>query len=216
MAKRRVVIVGAGGCAREVAWTLRECDGLEFAGFAVSDLASLGPYDSRERVLGDLDWLRSHRDRFDALAMGIGSPAARLRIADELERDFGPERWAQVLHPSARWERESASLAHGVVICANVVGTVNLVLEAHAMVHYSCTLGHESRLGRASVLNPACNVSGGVAIGAAVMVGTGAQILQYLKIGDGATIGAGAVVTRDLLPGETVTGVPARPLRGGA
>ena len=54
-----------------------------------------------------------------------------------------------------------------------------------------------------------------LALGAAVIVGTGAQVLQYLKIGDGATVGAGAVVTRDVLPGETVTGVPARPLRSG-
>jgi maltose O-acetyltransferase len=44
------------------------------------------------------------------------------------------------------------------------------------------------------------------------LIGTGAVILQGLTIGRGATVGAGAVVTRDVAPGSTVVGVPARPL----
>jgi UDP-2-acetamido-3-amino-2,3-dideoxy-glucuronate N-acetyltransferase len=41
-------------------------------------------------------------------------------------------------------------------------------------------------------------------------LGSGAIVLGGVRIGAGATIGAGAVVTRDVAPGETVAGVPAR------
>ena len=41
-------------------------------------------------------------------------------------------------------------------------------------------------------------------------IGSGAAILCGITIGEGAVIGAGAVVTRDVPPGATVAGVPAR------
>jgi UDP-2-acetamido-3-amino-2,3-dideoxy-glucuronate N-acetyltransferase len=43
-------------------------------------------------------------------------------------------------------------------------------------------------------------------------IGSGATILGGVRIGHGALVGAGAVVTRDVAPGETVVGNPARPL----
>jgi UDP-2-acetamido-3-amino-2,3-dideoxy-glucuronate N-acetyltransferase len=44
-------------------------------------------------------------------------------------------------------------------------------------------------------------------------IGTGATILGGIEIGARSTIGAGAVVTRDVPPGATVAGNPARILR---
>jgi acetyltransferase-like isoleucine patch superfamily enzyme len=54
-------------------------------------------------------------------------------------------------------------------------------------------------------------VSRPVRIGDDVWVGIGAIILKGVTIGDGARIGPGAVVTRDIEPGRTVAGNPARP-----
>ena len=50
-----------------------------------------------------------------------------------------------------------------------------------------------------------------VRIGSDVWIGGGAIILPGIAIGDGAVIGAGSVVTRDVGPGVTVAGNPARP-----
>jgi len=41
-------------------------------------------------------------------------------------------------------------------------------------------------------------------------IGSGAVILGGIRVGAGALVGAGAVVTRDVSPGTTVAGVPAR------
>ena len=47
-------------------------------------------------------------------------------------------------------------------------------------------------------------------IGDGVIVGSGAQILGPISVGAGARVGANAVVVRDVAPGMTVVGIPAR------
>jgi maltose O-acetyltransferase len=49
-----------------------------------------------------------------------------------------------------------------------------------------------------------------ISIGQNVWIGGAAVILPGVKIADGAIIGAGAIVTRDVPPGATVVGNPAR------
>lgn len=45
-----------------------------------------------------------------------------------------------------------------------------------------------------------------------VVVGSGAQILGPIEIGEGAKIGANSVVTKDVAAGQTVVGIPGKPV----
>ena len=53
-------------------------------------------------------------------------------------------------------------------------------------------------------------------IGNRVYIGAGAKIIGKLTVGDGARIGANAVVTKDVPPGSTAIGVPAKIVRKAA
>ncbi len=207
--KRRIVVLGAGGQARELAWYLRDL-GDQCLGFVVSDLSKLGENDSRDRVVGDESWIDAHIGEIDGLALGIGTPMARLRVAERLRARHPKIPWPPIVHPSVVFDRETMKLGEGVMLGAGAILTTNVVLHELCMVNFGATLGHEAVIGRGAVINPGANISGGVQIGDGCLVGTGAQILQYLTVGMGSTVGAGAVVTKDVEAGVTVVGVPAQ------
>jgi len=211
---KRLCIVGAGGFAREVAWLVSDINRFtmtyQFLGYVVSDLSRLGDHDSREQVLGDFNWLEENKGKVDVLGMGIGNPAIKSAIAAELESRFPNLEWPALVHPCVQFDRTTTELGRGVVLCAGTIGTVNLVFEPFSMVNLACTIGHETRIGKNCVVNPTVNLSGGVTLEEEVLVGTGAQILQYIRVGAGATVGAGAVVNKDVPPHETVVGIPAK------
>lgn len=212
----KIAIVGAGGFAREVAWLISDialqqsldetCAQFEFAGFLVSDLSKIGDCDSK--VLGDFSWLKNNR--VEALAMGIGNPAVRLKIGNELQERFPAIKWPALIHPSVKYGA-SCLFEEGVNVCAGTIATVNVTFGRFSMVNLSCTIGHESQIGEGTVINPLSAISGGVKIGSRVLVGTHASILQYITVGDDAVVGSGAMVHKDVAAGITVMGVPAKP-----
>jgi acetyltransferase-like isoleucine patch superfamily enzyme len=101
-------------------------------------------------------------------------------------------------------------------------------VQSHAFVCEGVTIGDRVFVGHGVVFvndkRPrAANPDGGLAgpgdwellatvVEDGASIGSGAVVLGGVTIGAGATVGAGAVVTRDVAPGSTVVGNPARPL----
>ncbi len=214
MSKKKIAIIGTGGFAREVKWLISDINRTEpryeFVGYVVSDLTKLGEHDSRDEVRGDFQWLEN--GLADAVTLGIGNPAVRLSLAAEIEARFPRLEWPQLIHPSVQMDFASAKLGKGIILCAGTIATVNVTIEPFAMVNLACTLGHESIIGRGSVLNPTVNISGGVTVEEGALIGTGAQILQYVRVGKSSRVGAGAVANKDIPAGVTAVGIPAKAL----
>lgn len=217
MTAKRIAILGAGGQAREVEWLIRDinrkCPTYEFLGYVVGSVSDLSDKDTREGLLGDESWLESNRNRVDCLAIGIGSPSLRLKLAVALTSRFPDIEWPSLIHPLATYDPATCEVGVGVLLCAGTTCTVRVKFGSFALINCGCTVGHEVQIGKGCVVNPGANVSGGVILGDGVLVGSGAQVLQYLRIGPGATIGSGAVVVKNVEAGVTVVGVPAAPLK---
>ncbi len=213
---KKIVVIGAGGHARETRFLIEELNQAEpkyqFIGYLVSDLAALGEYDSRDEVLGDFSWFKKINEPI-AAAIGIGNPKHRLKVVREIRSLTDKVDFPVLIHPNVVYDPNSCWFEEGVIICSHCSLTVNIHVKKYAYINRSCAIGHEAVIGEGCVINPLSSISGGVIIGDGCLIGTGAIILQYIKIGENATVGAGACVTKDVEPGTTVVGIPARPLR---
>ena len=74
-------------------------------------------------------------------------------------------------------------------------------------------IGHNCRIGRFCLIAAHTGLSGTVTVGDGVMFGGQAGVGDHITIGDRAGVAGGAGVLKDIPPGETWSGYPARPLR---
>ena len=73
-------------------------------------------------------------------------------------------------------------------------------------------VGHDAQIGEDCELAPGTVVGGHAILEDKVRCGINVSVLPFKRIGRGARVGAGAVVTKDVPPGETWAGNPARRL----
>ena len=107
---------------------------------------------------------------------------------------------------------EYARLGSGCIIRHQAIVSAQVELGRNCVVSDNAYVGHDSTVGDHTYISPGVCINGSVTIGEASFIGTGAVILPERRIGSGCTIGASACVVADVADGQTVAGVPARPL----
>ena len=89
---------------------------------------------------------------------------------------------------------------------------MGIVIGETAEIHDNVTMYHGVTLG-GTTYNPNRVSKRHPTIESDVTIGAGAQILGGIIIGRGAKIGANAVVVKDVTPGASVVGIPAKPVK---
>lgn len=210
-----IVVYGAGGHGREVAALVAARravgDEWDFRGFLSDDGSSVGHEVAGMPVLGGEDWLRKNPGT--AVAMGIGSPADRSRVARRITPLVGS--FPSLVHPSSVI-MDRANLAQGVMVFAGSVVSVDVQIGEFAAVNVHVSVSHDCRLGRFATLAPRVALAGSTVIGEGADLGTGAVSIPGVRVGTWSVVGAGAVVIRDVPDHCTAIGVPARVIRNHA
>ncbi len=211
---KKLVIIGASGFGREVAWLVERINEKEMTweilGFLDDNIDMIGKSINGYSVLGTIDNIDTYSHAFFVCA--IGSSKVRESIIKRI-KDINPEiQYATLIDPSVEMS-PLVNIGEGTIICAHTIITVNIQIGCHVIINLDCTIGHDAVLQDYVTLYPSVNVSGITNIGHAVELGTGMQIIQGKTIGDHSIVGAGAVVVKDIPARCTAVGSPAKPIK---
>lgn len=184
----RVFILGTSGLAREMVDLAR----LHFGSQSRCELVS---FEEEDRIVHGATAL-----------LGMGDPLTRSRVMTRLSSKL---HFPAIRHPFAELS-ESSTIGQGTILTSGSVVTCDVALGDGVLLNLNATVGHDATVGSFTCVNPGAHISGSVTIGERCLIGAGAIILEGINVGSDARIGAGAVVTRDVAPGTTVVGVPAK------
>lgn len=209
---KRIAIIGAGGFGREVEMLIEQINQVkttwEFVGY-YDDGKPAGEAIGRKKVLGTVPDLAALKDEMN-IVIAVGEPRTKKKIHEAIKNNPRIS-YPTLLHPNVQIGR-NVSIGEGSIICAGNIITVDIALGRHTILNLSCTVGHDTVMKDYCSVMPGVNISGEVTINECVYIGTGAKIINQLTVGDNVTIGSGAVVTKNLEPGVTAVGIPAKPL----
>ena len=206
-----VIVVGAGGHGQVVADILRAAARAgareRLAGY-VDDCQSLeGQLLAGGRVLGVISSLRDIVH--DGIVIAVGDNQTRERLWRVLS--VAGESFVVARHPAAIVS-EDVRVGAGSMLCAGAIVNTGASIGRAVILNTGCSVDHHSTIGDFVHIAPGVHMGGEVAVGARAFVGIGAVVLPGIRIGEDSIVGAGAIVTRDVAPGTTVVGCPAKPI----
>ncbi len=198
-----LLLVGASGLAREV---LAAC-AVGVVGILDDDAALLGTSVGGVPVIGGIEAALQREER---LLVCVGLSRGRRDVVRRL-RGLGvaDARFATFIAPSASIGATS-SVSRGSILLDGVVVTADARIGEHVVVMPNCTITHDDVLEDFATLAAGVALGGGVTVGEAAYLGMNASVRQRVMVGAGATVGMAAAVLREVPPGETWVGVPAR------
>lgn len=211
---KRFAIFGASGFGREVLPIMRQQ--LQQTVEQPWDLVFVddnppAPELNGQRVLTYAQW-RAEPASSRHICLAIANSAVREKLMARCAADgvaFFEVRAANVI------VMDDVQISPGAVLCPFVTLTSNIRIGQQFHANIYCYVAHDCVIGDFVTFAPGVQCNGNVVVEDHAYIGTGAILRQGkpgepLVIGRGAVVGMGAVVTKNVAPGTTVVGNPAR------
>jgi len=207
---KNIIVFGAGEFGTLIQNVMSYNQGFQIAAFGDDNL------DKTKITTGDVPLFNqgdlfqfAKENEIKTAIMAIGDNRVR-GVKYNLFKDAGFE-MLSIVHPKALIDTE-------VVYGDNVIIEMGTAIHTHSTIGNNVFLGGDAMIGHHNIIGNHVLVGGNVSFGGAVIVedyvsiGVGASIKPGVRLGKGCTVGVGAAVVKDVAPGTTVVGVPAKPI----
>lgn len=178
-----------------------------------SAVLSAGVVIGSDTIIGENSWIGPNTCIAHSTIEGfvrIGSGCAIGLPGFGLEQGVDGE-WVRFPHLGRVVIEEGVEIGSNTCVDRGALGDTRIARGARIdnLVH----VAHNVVVGENALVIAHAMLGGSAHIGERAWVAPAAAVLNQVRIGAGATIGLGAVVIRDVPPGSTVVGNPAKPLK---
>ena len=207
---KNLIVYGAGEFGSLIANVISYHDDLEIAAYGDDNHQQTTDHIDGVPVFGQKDLLNFAKQNNIKLAItAIGNNTVRAEKFNLL-KNTGFQ-MISIVHPQALIDTK---VSYG----DNVIIEMGTAIHTHSKIGNNVFLGGDALIGHHNIIGDHVLVGGNVSFGGSVVVedyvslGVGASIKPGIRLGKGSVIGVGAAVIKDVEPGTTVVGVPAKPI----
>lgn len=203
-----IIIVGAGGCGREVYEMAKETfssEEYQIIGFLSDQPDDLDDFHLDVKILGSIkEYNVQENDRF---LLAIGDIAGKKKVVTELKNKGA--KFLSLIHPAARIF-SSAKLGEGVIVYPFVLVSSHAKIGDFCLLNVYSGCGHDAVMGDYSVLCPYAVLLGWTEIGCECFIATHATVAPKKKLGKGTKVSANSAALRDAPEDSFICGVPGK------
>ena len=203
-----IIIVGAGGFAREIYYWANDTfskENYKIKGFLSFNQKELDGHNIKVGIIGNDDNYKIEKN--DRFIIAIGDIDIKKRAVNRLKKRGA--KFISLIHPTTLII-PTAKIGEGVVICPHCLISDNVQLGNFVMMNTYSSCGHDVQVGKYCILSPYVALNGFVKLENEVFVGTHATVIPYKKVGFQAKISANSVVMRNVPSKCMVFGVPGK------
>lgn len=204
-----LIIIGAGGCGREVLQWARDINEKEpcwnIKGFLDDDRQALEGLKCSIPILGSVDDYSIKPE--DIFVCCIGNSNVRKKIIDKMKAKGAS--FVTLIHPNAVIA-DTAYIGSGVIIYPFALISDNAVIGDGCIINMYSSVAHDSKLGEYCTISAHCDITGMCKLGDRVFMGTTSNIVPGTIIGNDVYICAGSTVMTKTRDGRKLLGNPAK------
>ena len=206
---KNLILVGAGGCGREVLQWAKDVNRVsprwKIKGFLDDSLDALDGKSCDASIIGPIADYSPEED--DEFLCCIGSSVARERVSDALLARGA--KFTTLVHPTAVVS-DASELGDGVIAYPFALVSPNARIGRGCIINMYSSVAHDSTLGEFCTISAHCDITGACQLGARVFMGTTSQVTPRGIVGDDVWICAGSCVMTRARNGVKLLGVPAK------
>ena len=204
-----IVIIGAGGVGKEVAWIIEQINEVtptyEILGFIDDSKEKWNTQIIGYKVLGGIDYLKEI-DYKENIIIAIANYKVKKSIVSKLENlDI---KYPIIKHPNLKLHK-SVEIGEGSILYEGSIISPEVKIGKHVIISPKCGIGHDSIIKDYVSLLWNVSISGNDFIEEGVLFGSGSTIIQGKRVKEESIIGAGAVVVKDIKVSGVYIGIPA-------